>query len=131
MKYKPKAFPFTQAVGKRDDNLLTMITLFFEAALTIDMMKKGIPMTLLCGKPGCAGSFALVSAENRPRVCPICGCEIDWSGILTREVKRCPKCGAIGSDRDSFCKYHVPAVRLEVVEEPIRVPASQTRLLSK
>jgi hypothetical protein len=129
MKYKPKAFPITQAVEKRNDNFTTAITLFFEAALTIGMAQKGIPMTFLCGKPGCSGSFGITSVENRPRVCPICGSEIDWSGILTREVKRCPKCGIIGNDHDVFCKYHIPAVRLEVVEIPIGTTNTQPKLL--
>ena len=130
MKYKPTTFPITQAVAKRDDNLLTFVTFFCEAALTIDMAKKGIPWTFHCGKPRCSGTFGLVSTENRPRVCPVCGSEIDWSGILTREVKRCPKCGALGNERDTFCKYHVPAEQLKVVEVPI-AQTPQTKLLSK
>jgi hypothetical protein len=131
MKYKPKTFPITQAVAKRGDNLLTFISLFGEAYLTVEMAKKGIPWRFYCGKPGCKGSFPLPSVNTRPLVCPVCGSEIDWTGIATRLVSHCPECGAIGNDHDTFCKYHVPAVRLEVIEVPIGDQPPQPKLLSK
>jgi DNA-directed RNA polymerase subunit RPC12/RpoP len=119
MKYKPTLFPATMAVAKMGSPGWTLLTGIVEGALTVKLAQQGVPLTYSCGKPSCSGSFNLVSKVDRPLVCSECGSEIDWTGIATRKVKVCPKCGKKGNDWDTFCKFHVPAVALKVVEEPL------------
>jgi len=119
MKYKPTIFPLASAVAKMGSPGWAIVTGILEGAVNVGLAQQGVPPTYSCGKPSCGGSFSLVSKVNRPLVCPKCGSEIDWTGIATKKVKRCPKCHKIGSDFDKFCKFHVPAVALEEIEEPI------------
>jgi hypothetical protein len=119
MKYKPKAFPFTQAVAEMGSNGWTLVAGLVEFAGNLALTEKGIPPTYSCGKRGCTGTFSTMSKSERPLVCPKCGSEIDWIGIATKKVKRCPVCHKAGSDLDIYCKYHVPGVPLKEYEEPI------------
>lgn len=119
MKYKPTLFPATKAVAKMGSPGWTLLTGIVEGAVNLGLAQQGGPLIYNCGKPGCSGSFNLVSKANRPLVCPECGSEINWTGIATRKVKRCPQCHKIGGDFDKYCKFHVPAVLLQEVEEPI------------
>lgn len=119
MKYKPTLFPATMAVAQMGSAGWTLVTGIVEGALKVKLAQRGIPLTYSCGKPGCGGSFNLVSKADRPLACPECGSEIDWTGIATKKVKRCPQCHKLGNDFDKYCKFHVPAVPLQEVEEPI------------
>ena len=119
MKYKPTLFPATMAVAKMGSPGWTLLTGIAEGALNVKLAQQGAPLAFSCGKPSCSGSFNLVSKVNRPLVCPECGSEIDWTGIVTKKVKRCPKCARIGSDFDKYCKFHVPAIALQEAEEAI------------
>lgn len=119
MKYKPTIFPITMAVAKMGSPGWTFLTGLAEVALNVKLAQEGVPLTYSCGKPGCNGSFNLVPKINRPLVCPECGSEIDWTGIATKKVKRCPTCHRLGNDFDKYCKFHAPAVPLQEVEEPI------------
>jgi len=119
MKYKPTTLPLTQAIAKMGNDGWTLLTGLAEIALKVKLAGEGIPPTYGCGKKGCTGAFVLISKTERPLVCPKCGSEIDWAGIATKKVKRCPKCGKVGSEWESFCKYHVPAIALKENEEPL------------
>lgn len=120
MKYKPTVLPLTQVVAKMGNDGWTFLAGVAEVALQLKLAAEGVPPTYGCGKPGCTGTFVLISKTERPIVCPKCGVEIDWTGIATKKVKRCPSCGRVGNDWDSFCKFHVPAIALSEKDEPIR-----------
>lgn len=115
-KYKPIFFPIAEAVSKNGDTAATVLALAGEIFLYSKLMKAGIPPVFHCGKPRCTGTFPMTSPDKRALVCPICGSEIDWEGIGTKKIKHCPKCGAVGNLWDTYCAFHVPAVKLEVVE---------------
>lgn len=119
MKYKPRVFPLTQAAAQMGNDFWTLLAVAGAFTLEIKSAQKGNPPIYGCGKPECTGAFALISKTERPLVCPKCGSEIDWTGIATKKVKRCPTCGKMGGQLDSYCKFHVPSVALKEVDEPI------------
>lgn len=119
MKFKPTQFPLTRSVAKTGSAGWTIITGIVEGAINVKLAEQGMYPTYFCGKSGCDGSFNLVSKVNRPLVCPRCGSEIDWTGIATKKVKRCPDCQSVGSNYDTYCKFHFPAVSLQEMDEPL------------
>ncbi|MEK7814070.1 MAG: hypothetical protein AAB296_09935 [Candidatus Desantisbacteria bacterium] len=122
MEYKPILFPITKTVAMMNQNVGLDVFLCLGAIVeTISQINRdrAIPSIYGCGKQDCTGFFALVSNTERPIVCPKCGSKIDWSGIATKNVKRCPNCNKVGSEWESFCKYHDPAIALKESEEPL------------
>lgn len=119
MKYKPTMFPATVAAVKAENWGIALLAGVLETWMGATNFKAGAGLVFSCGNPKCGGSFALVSGAKRPLVCPKCGQEIDWTGIATRKVKRCPECKRLGKSDDIYCSYHVPPVALREEEVPL------------
>jgi len=119
MKYKPSLFPITKAAIEAQNWGATLAAGVFEIWVASQSAKAGIPPLYSCGNPKCNGTFTITSMDSRPLVCQKCGAEIDWTGIATKKVKRCPKCKRVGNFDDVYCAHHMPAVALEEVEEPL------------
>jgi hypothetical protein len=57
--------------------------------------------------------------KGKPKVCSHCGCVIDWVGIKSVLINKCPQCPRIYTLFNTVCEDHIPVVRLEQVEVPI------------
>jgi hypothetical protein len=120
MKYKPTIWGITKEVTKLKNPTATALSGILETAFFLGNAYYNRSLIYSCGNPQCNQTFEpFTSHADRPLVCPRRGEEVDWSGIVTRKAKVCPRCNREYSLSDKYCSYHLPRVALEEKEIPL------------
>ncbi len=60
--------------------------------------------SFLCGNHKCNQMLKISKETNPPKFCVKCGTELDWSDLLVKIIKKCPKCEVEYSERSYFCE---------------------------